>query len=60
MASKERPQREVGFDAVVESVNQRVNLVASANAADQVTIDERPMRLWMSQESAVLHAAPSG
>jgi hypothetical protein len=51
-----RPQRGVGFDSVVESVDQGVNRGVAADARKDVAANERPMRLRMSQKSTALHS----
>jgi hypothetical protein len=56
IAPKQRPQRGVDFDPVIEPIDQRIDRGAAADTGEHPAADERPMSLAMSQESTVLHA----
>src|SRR5216683_914965 len=56
IAPEERPQRSVGFDPVVEPVDQGVDRRRAADAGNEIAADEATMCLRMIQESTVLHA----
>ena len=57
IAAEERPQRSVGFDAVVQRVDERCNRATAADASKEIAADERVVRLGVGKESTVLHRA---
>src|SRR6266536_802919 len=59
IASEERPQRGVGFDAVVKPIDERIDRGVAADASEEIGADKGTMSLVMSQETAVLHGALS-
>src|SRR5713226_1793582 len=56
IAPEQRPQRRVGFDPVVEPVDQRGDRGSAADLRKGISADKGTMRLRMSQKSTVLHA----
>src|SRR6266481_5918913 len=56
IAPKERLERRVGFDSIVEPLDQRVDRRRTTDTRKNIATDEATMRLGMSQKSTVLHA----
>jgi len=59
IAPKERPQRGVGFDPVIEPVDQRIDGGAADDTGEEIAAGQGAMSLAMSQESTVLHTLPT-
>src|SRR6266478_4322263 len=56
IAPEQRLERRVGFDSIVEPLNQRVDRPRATDTRKNIATDEATMRLGMSQKSTVLHA----
>ena len=50
IAAKERPQRSVGLDAIVEPVDKRFDRGRASDAPEQIATDEGAMRLGVGKE----------
>lgn len=58
LTPKERSQRGVAFDAIVEAIDERIDRCSTTDAGEELAAHEGAMRFWMSQKSTVLHAPP--
>ena len=55
IATEERSERSVGFDAIVKSIDEHIDRGTAADARKETIADEGARSLWMGEESTVLH-----
>ena len=55
IAGEERSQQRVGFNPVVEPVDQPSDRGTTSNTPEEITTSERVVRLRVGKKSAVLH-----
>ena len=54
IATEQRPELGVGFDANVQAVDQRADRGVTADAREHLAVGERAMRIRISEEATVV------